>query len=318
MNSIETIEYGVVINSTLLKIFGDEMTYNELKFYSENKDDNTFLKIEFNRNTETQLVRVWFDNQVVMDKKYSLHHSCDMFFYLSEMESEREKEEEEKSSNTSEISVPKKKPLIIEDDEEEEDDKEEPIVHTILVLTEKLQKAGIPTLVSIYGEQFKRKLTNMNASSIPLQKRKDRIIAKIIERCVTDEICQTIFETYFAKKEKPQKDASWLNDFVVDEEILVLNAKQQDARTYSKTIKRKGKIVKINKTSISVRLYAYTEIDDENAIVNQTHGTNKLKWCNFTNDSQVIYTRNSIIKKGEYRCYDEMFVEGEKSVDYGN
>jgi hypothetical protein len=88
MNAIETIEYGEVINSCLIKIFGDEMTYNELKFYAENIDGTTFLKVETNRNTETQLVRVWFDNQVVMDKKYSIHHSCDMFYLLSEIEPE--------------------------------------------------------------------------------------------------------------------------------------------------------------------------------------------------------------------------------------
>jgi hypothetical protein len=86
MNTIETIEYGDVMNSTLLKIFGDEMTYNELKFYAKNEDEATHLKVEFNRNTETQLVRVWFDDKVVMDKKYCIHHSCDMFIFLNEID----------------------------------------------------------------------------------------------------------------------------------------------------------------------------------------------------------------------------------------
>jgi len=93
--TIETIEYGDIDNETLLLIFGDEMTYNELKIYEKNKDDATDLKIEWNRNTETQLVRVWFNDKVVMDKKYSIHHSCDMFNYLSEFEPEEEEEEEE-------------------------------------------------------------------------------------------------------------------------------------------------------------------------------------------------------------------------------
>ena len=88
-NKIETIEYGEIINSTLIRIFGDEMTYNELKVYAKNKDVTTYLKVEYNRNEETQLVRVWFDNNVVMDKKYSIHHSCDMFYYLGELEEGR-------------------------------------------------------------------------------------------------------------------------------------------------------------------------------------------------------------------------------------
>jgi hypothetical protein len=88
-NQIETIDYGEISNSTILQIFGSEMTYNELKFYAENIDNSTHLIVEWNRNTETQLVRVWFDNKVVMDSKFSINHSCDMFFFLGELETER-------------------------------------------------------------------------------------------------------------------------------------------------------------------------------------------------------------------------------------
>jgi len=61
------------------------MSYNELNFYIQ-KDEYIHLIIEFNRNKETQLVRVYFDNKVIMDKKYSIYHSCDMFYFLSEIE----------------------------------------------------------------------------------------------------------------------------------------------------------------------------------------------------------------------------------------
>jgi hypothetical protein len=88
--TIETIEYGETFNSTILTIFGNEMTYNELKFYAKNKDDTTHLKVEWNRNSKTQLVRVWFDGALVMDKKYSINHSCDMFYHLGELETEEE------------------------------------------------------------------------------------------------------------------------------------------------------------------------------------------------------------------------------------
>jgi hypothetical protein len=92
--TIEKIDYGEVLHSTLLTIFGDEMTYNELKFYARDKEGTTYLEVEWNRDAETQLVRVWFDKQVVMDKKYDINHSCDMFNYLSELEAEQEEDED--------------------------------------------------------------------------------------------------------------------------------------------------------------------------------------------------------------------------------
>ena len=92
--TIETTEYGEVSNSHILEIFGDEMTYNDLKFYAKNQNNTTYLKVEINRNEETQLVRVWLDNQIKMDKEYSIHYSCDMFYQLNELEKEIEVEEE--------------------------------------------------------------------------------------------------------------------------------------------------------------------------------------------------------------------------------
>ena len=86
MSNITTTEYGEVSNQTILKIFGDEMTYNELKIYAN--DDTTHLSVEINRNEETQLVRVYLDGKEIMDKKYSIHYSCDMFYYLSELDEE--------------------------------------------------------------------------------------------------------------------------------------------------------------------------------------------------------------------------------------
>jgi len=84
-NVIEKIDYGDIEISYIIKIFGDEMSYNELNFYIQ-KDEYIHLIIEFNRNKESQLVRVYFDNKVIMDKKYSIYHSCDMFYFLSEIE----------------------------------------------------------------------------------------------------------------------------------------------------------------------------------------------------------------------------------------
>jgi len=237
---------------------------------------------------------------------------------LAELEEEEEEEEEEEKEEKKpkekkpKEKKPKKKPklvLIIEEDEDEDE---------ILTasLEAKIRNAGIPTLVSIYKEQFNRRISNMNASSIPLEKRKSLIVGKILEKCDTIEIKKIIMDTYFTKKEKEEKDVSWLNNFVVGEEVLIMGAKAQGK--YSRTITRKGLIQKINKTSVSVRLFAYTEIDDMNAIENQTWGYNRLVWDNFTNDSQVIYSKDNIVKKGECKYRDEELIEGKKMVDYGN
>jgi hypothetical protein len=55
-----------------------------------------------------------------------------------------------------------------------------------------------------------------------------------------------------------------------------------------------------------------------NAIENQTLGYDRLVWDNFTNDSQVIYSKDNIVKKGQHKWGDETFIEGKRSVDYGN
>ena len=81
--TIETIVYGIIDIATLRKIFGDEMTYNELIVLKENQYE---LKIEYNRIAEIKLVKVWFNNTVVMDKKYSNNYSCDMFYHLNQIE----------------------------------------------------------------------------------------------------------------------------------------------------------------------------------------------------------------------------------------
>ena len=64
----EVTEYGNVLNSHLVTMFGDEMTYNELKLYGENHTKSTVLKVEKTKNDESHFIRVWFDNQIVLEK----------------------------------------------------------------------------------------------------------------------------------------------------------------------------------------------------------------------------------------------------------
>lgn len=117
-NNIEICEYGDIRNETICKIFGDELTFNELKPIYEYEMDYTTLKTETIRNkTEPDdenkffVFSVYFDGKLMLDKKYSIHHSCDMFYLLGELEAELGECEEEEEEDEEE-----------EDEEEEEDD----------------------------------------------------------------------------------------------------------------------------------------------------------------------------------------------------
>ena len=92
--TIETIEYGEVMNSTLVEIFGDEMTYNQLRKYGKYKDETTYLKVKFELEDETRYVTVWFDSDEVMYKEYGINYSCDMFYLLNQLEPEKEDDDE--------------------------------------------------------------------------------------------------------------------------------------------------------------------------------------------------------------------------------
>ena len=101
----------------------------------------------------------------------------------------------------------------------------------------------------------------------------------------------------------------WMTNFVIGEEVLI-------AGKYMHNPNIKGIIAKINKKSVSVKLFAYTEINDKHSCENRTYGYNKLIWETYTNNSKVIFNKNLIIKKGEQ--YDEEFIEGKRGYDYGN
>ena len=104
MRQIKTIEYGEVLNSTILKVFGDEMTYNELKKYAKNENETTYLKVYFNTGCDDILITIWFDNQIVMDKNVDINYRCDMFYYLAELEAEMlEKDEDEDEDDDYEL-----------------------------------------------------------------------------------------------------------------------------------------------------------------------------------------------------------------------
>jgi hypothetical protein len=110
------------------------------------------------------------------------------------------------------------------------------------------------------------------------------------------------------QKQKKVNDNSWVNDFNVNEEVVV----------YHDGIYRKAIVKKNNKASVSVLLAMYREEDDLNAIKNQTYGYNKLIWGGWCLKTIPIKSRSRLYKKGDGWKYDENIIEGSRRVDYGN
>jgi len=85
--TVEVCEYGDILNETICKVFGDELTFNELKDKNKEEYDYTNLKTEQIRWdwSDQFLFRVYFDSKVVLERKYSYNYSCIMFYCLSEL-----------------------------------------------------------------------------------------------------------------------------------------------------------------------------------------------------------------------------------------
>tara|TARA_R100001198_G_scaffold45889_1_gene25504 strand:- start:257 stop:568 length:312 start_codon:yes stop_codon:yes gene_type:complete len=94
--SIKEEDYGEVFNETILNILGDELTYNELKFYAKNKHDTSYLttKYESFNHNKNYWFSVFIDQNLVLEKYFGSHHSCDMFIYLKELRLQQEEEED--------------------------------------------------------------------------------------------------------------------------------------------------------------------------------------------------------------------------------
>jgi len=86
--STTNTDYGEVLHSTILKVFGDEFTYNELEPYTRDKDDTSHLEVKEERNNHRgfMFISVYIDKHKIMEKKYDVNWSCDMFYYLRELE----------------------------------------------------------------------------------------------------------------------------------------------------------------------------------------------------------------------------------------
>jgi len=135
----ENYDYGEIEHDLILKLFGDELTYNELAFYARDKTATSYLKIEVIRfdapkfnlyhNPPTQLITAYIYGKKILEKKYSIHHSCEMFIIMSEMKTriEQEEEYETEDEETEDEETEDENQAEDSDDETDEDDETEPI-----------------------------------------------------------------------------------------------------------------------------------------------------------------------------------------------
>ena len=79
--------YDCMYHCEILDIFGMELTYHTLKYYTINKDDYSQVKTMENYNGNTYRFRVWLGSDIVLDEVYGLNHSSDMFYKLNQYES---------------------------------------------------------------------------------------------------------------------------------------------------------------------------------------------------------------------------------------
>jgi hypothetical protein len=105
-------------------------------------------------------------------------------------------------------------------------------------------------------------------------------------------------------------ESNWLENIKVGEDILVLSK-------YMHRAHKKARITKINKKSITVRFYNYTEISDIEAMQLQTFGTTQVIWGELSDRKKIIYSRESFYVFGECDYSDRLFIAGESSHDYG-
>jgi hypothetical protein len=86
-------EYGELVGYVITDIFGDEMSYNDLKPYAETR--MTDVKVEVIRNAgRDTLVAIYFDDKKVFEKTYPQYCSTMMFYHLDQLEIEMGRDEE--------------------------------------------------------------------------------------------------------------------------------------------------------------------------------------------------------------------------------
>ena len=75
--SITNTDYDEVLHSTILKVFGDELTYNELEPYTRDKNATSYLEMkrEINKHRGFMFISAFVDKHKIMEKEYNMNLS---------------------------------------------------------------------------------------------------------------------------------------------------------------------------------------------------------------------------------------------------
>jgi hypothetical protein len=175
-----------------------------------------------------------------------------------------------------------------------------------------LNKIGLDPLQLILKKQFNCGISNIKCSRVPLEKRKNLLITSILKKAVNTKIRNEILTIHF-NKEKKKIDCSWVNNYSIGEELLCKNKIH-----YSGIHNIKSKVIKINKTSVTIGYYDYNIIEDDNAWKNQTNGENRLIWNKNISKTYVVFNQKNLTKQCDFYQFEKkIFLEGIQSVDYG-
>ena len=92
----EVQNYGEVRNDKILIIFGDEMSFNDLRDKSKNEDDYTELVMKYvNTPDNNRCTMVYFDDVMVLEIIRSRDYSSMMSYHLRELDIHQAEENEE-------------------------------------------------------------------------------------------------------------------------------------------------------------------------------------------------------------------------------
>jgi hypothetical protein len=131
---VETIDYGDVYNSTLLRAFGDQMTYNDLKLYARDEEGCGNLVCVYRWFDEKTLqFKAIHNGAEIFQKSFDrLAMGLELFYILNELETELETREDEErvkirknSKKSTGGKAPRKILALTEEADEDEDEEEE-------------------------------------------------------------------------------------------------------------------------------------------------------------------------------------------------
>jgi hypothetical protein len=109
---VETIDYGDISNSTLVRAFGDQMTYNDLEFYAKNEEGCGNLVCVYRWFDEKTLqFRAIHNGTEIFEKSFDrLAMGIELFHILNELETEMETREDEEREEHSSLDLTPESP----------------------------------------------------------------------------------------------------------------------------------------------------------------------------------------------------------------